>query len=121
LHARWLGLESGTKIQNLRQKNKQNYALHARWSGLEPGRSANGGGGFERSRGFGFVGGRGSRSRSVGFVVVVELEAEGKVENAQLPHSLAVFADSLLSGELVVGDLRLVRCGVGGHGVGLRR
>jgi len=57
----------------------------------------------------------------VGFVVVVELEAEGKVEYSQLPHSLTVFADSLLPGELVVGDLGLLRCGVVGHGVGLRR
>jgi len=86
--------------------------------GLEPGRAANGGGRLERRWGFGFAGGIGSRCSSVGFVV---LEAEGNVEDAQLSHSLTVFADSLLSGELVIGDLRLVRHDVVGHGVGLRR
>ena len=82
--------------------------------GKEPGRAANGDGGvWKRRRGLGFVRGIGS------FVFVVELESEGKVEDSQLSHSLAVFADSLLSRQLVLRHIVFVRCVVVGHCIGL--
>lgn len=65
----------------------------------------------------GFVRGIGS------FVFVVELESEGKVQDSQLSHSLAVFADSLLSRQLVLRHILLLfmRCVVVGYGIELRQ